>query len=213
MKAIYKYAFVGLLLTLYSCGPTIYLSPDFDQVSSKHKSIAILPFDVQITSHSLPKDMTAEKVKMEEEKTGYAIQGHSYTYFLKEMSKKKYSIRFQDIDKTNSLLKKAGLDYDQLKASSKEELCRILDVDVVLSGKATMDKPMSDGGAIAVGVLFGVWTSTNKVNTSLTIHEAKKGDLLWKYDWTAEGSVGSNSESLTKGLMKNASKKFPYQKK
>jgi hypothetical protein len=171
-----------------------------------------LPFSVQIDSKKLPKNVSSEMIRDEEKNTGYSIQNHSYTYFLKEKSKKKYSVDFQDIDKTNALLSKSGISYEQLKDYSKEELCRLLDVDAVISAKVKLEKPMSELGALAVGILFDVWTSTNKVHVSMTIHDKLNSDLLWKYDWEAEGSVGSSSEKLTKSLMKNVSKKFPYQK-
>lgn len=197
---------------LSSCGPTIYMAPNFESVKLKHRELAILPFDVLITAKKLPKGMTAEGIQEEQKNTGFSIQNHSYTYFLKEMSKNKYTVTFQDIDKTNALLSKAGISYEKLHEFSKEELCKTLGVDAVISGKVTMDKPMSEGGAVALGLLFGVWTSTNKVNVAMTIHDKTNSNLLWKYDWVAEGSIGSNSESLTKGLMKNVSKKFPYKR-
>lgn len=202
----------ALVFLMISCGPTIYMAPNFDRVKSKHETLAILPFNVNISTKSLPKNVSVETIREDEEKTGYSIQGHAYSYFLKEQSKNKYSVSFQDIDKTNSLLLKSGLDYNKIREYGKDELCKMLDVDAIISGNVSMDKPMSDGGAIAVGVLFGVWTTTNKVNVNMTIHDRDKGDLLWKYDWVAEGSVGSSSEQLTKGLMRNVSKKFPYQR-
>ncbi len=212
MKLNHIVLLATMILALSSCGPTIYMAPNFEKAKSKHKQLAILPFDVLITMKKLPKDMTAEMLKDQEKNTGFSIQSHSYTYFLKEMSKNNYTVTFQDIDKTNALLNKAGFSYDKLKEFSKEELCNTLGVDAVISGKVTMDKPMSDGGAVAVGLIFGVWTSTNKVDVSMTIHDKNNSDLLWKYDWVAEGSVGSSSEQLTKGLMKNVSKKFPYRR-
>lgn len=111
---------------------------------------------------------------------------------------------------TNALLKKAGLDYDDLSTMSKSELCNLLDVDCVISGKITMSKPMSDGAAIAIGLLVGAWGPTNETNVSMTIHEKTNASLLWKYDYVANGSVGSSSERLTNALMKNVSRRFPY---
>ncbi|HEX5625276.1 MAG TPA: hypothetical protein VFX48_04600 [Saprospiraceae bacterium] len=208
-QTIAAFLVLGLLA---GCGPTIYLAPDFDKVKSKHRTVAILPFEVNITAKKLPKDVTSEMMRDEEKSTGRSIQNHSYTYFLREMAKDKYTVKFQDIDKTNATLEGAGIQYADLKSRTKEELCTLLDVDAVISGKVTMDKPMSDAGAIAVGFIFGVWTSTNKVDVSMTIHNRKNSELLWKYDWLAEGGVGSSSEELTKNLMRNASKKFPYKK-
>jgi hypothetical protein len=55
---------------------------------------------------------------------------------------------------------------------------------------------MSDGAAIAVGLLAGAWGATNKVQTTINIHDGASGDLLWKYDYQASGSVGSSSTQL-----------------
>lgn len=79
----------------------------------------------------------------------------------------------------------------------------------MISGKATLSKPMSEGGAIAMTFLVGFGGATNKTSVTLVMHDTKSR-LLWKYDYEESGGIGSNSESLTKGLMKNASKKFPY---
>lgn len=213
MKPIRLFLIASVVLFLGACAPTIYVAPEFDKVKSKHDIVAILPFEVQISMKSLPKDVTPEMIREDEQKTGFSMQSHSYTYFLKEQGKNKYTVKFQDIDKTNSLLTKSGLGYNEIKSAGKDEICKILGVDAVISGKVSMDKPMSDGSAIAVGLLFGYWGSTNKVNVSTTIHEHAKGNLLWKYDWVAEGGVGSSSEQLSKSLVKNVSKNFPYKRK
>lgn len=196
-----------ILLLFASCGPTIYKADNFDSSISSTKSVAILPFNVSIDSKRLPKGTTIETLKESQLKTGYDIQSSSYSWFLKRQ--KDYTVTFQDVDKTNSLLKKANIDFENIPLQDKGELCKLLGVDAVITGKATMSKPMSEGAAVAVGVLVGAWGATNKTNTSLTIHDPA-GKLLWKYDYAASGSVGSSAENLTNALMRNASKKFPY---
>lgn len=203
-----KTTVVLFLLSIFSsCGPTIYKAANFDNSKATVKMLAILPFSVLIDGKRLPKGVTIETLKESEEKTGYDIQSNAYTWFLQRQ--KNYSVSFQDVDKTNALLKKANLSFDNIALQDKGELCKILGVDGIISGKATMSKPMSEGAAVAVGLLVGAWGSTNKTTTSLTIHD-KNDSLLWKYDYEASGSVGSSAENLTKALMKNASKKFPY---
>ena len=206
-KVLLLLPFLAILMT--SCGPTIYVAKDFEKQRKSHKTIAVLPFDVTISQKRLPKNVTREMVEEEEKSTGKNLQGHVYTYFLKNSDD--YTIKFQDVDKTNSMLSAAGIDYDALATKSKDELAKLLGVDVILSGKAEMAKPMSDGAAIAIGLLVGFWGSTNEVNAAVTIHDAKS-DLLWKYDHKYSGGVGSSSESLAKSLMKNVSRKFPYQR-
>jgi hypothetical protein len=80
----------------------------------------------------------------------------------------------------------------------------------VIQDNVRMEKPMSDGAAVAVGLLVGAWGATNKVETTLNIHDGQSGTLLWKYDYDASGSVGSSPDKLVDALMRNASKKFPY---
>jgi hypothetical protein len=72
---------------------------------------------------------------------------------------------------------------------------------------------MSDDAALALGLIVGVWGSTNDVQTTISINEGKNGDIVWKYDYNATGSVGSNTDRLVNALMRNASKKFPYNDK
>jgi len=204
-------AFFSLLM-LNGCGPQIYMAPSFNKAKSMHKQVAVIPFDVIIESRKLPKGVTAEMMRDQQKDIGYAIQNDVYSFFLREQSKGRYTIEFQDVDKTNALISKAGLDYEALRTKSKEELAQLLGVDAVVSGKVTMSRPMSEGAAIAVGLLAGYWGNTNRVNATLTVHDSDEGKLLWKYDYAASGSIGSNSKSLSSALMRNASKKFPYRK-
>ena len=200
-----------LLMTLVACGPKIYKATDFNDVASTHKTVAILPADV---SNKLrpneAKKISPEDLQKNVESTGYAIQDKMYSWFLRRNAKEQFTVRFQDVSKTNTTLKNADISYEDLALKSKEELAALLNVDAVISTSVRMDKPMSEGAAIAVGVLFGAWGSTNNAVTSINIHEAKQGDLIWKYDYQAQGSVGSSPENLVNALMRNASKKFPY---
>lgn len=202
-------AIAYLLIFLSACAPTIYKATNFDNSRTTVKTLALIPFNVSIDSKRLPKGTNIETLKEYQEKTGYAIQNSAYSWFLKRQ--KDYSISFQDIDRTNALLKSADISFDNIALKDKGELCKLLGVDGIISGKATMSRPMSEGAAITLGVLFGVWGPTNKTTTTLTIHDAS-GVLLWKYDYTASGSLGSSVENLTKALMRNASKRFPYKR-
>ncbi|MBC5994297.1 hypothetical protein [Pontibacter cellulosilyticus] len=209
--------FALLCITMASCGPEIYQAASFKEVKNNHKVVAVMPFEVTIESRKLPKGVTMEMIQDQQRDYGYGIQSDVYGYFLKEMSKNKYTVNFQDVSKTNAILNSYGITYDELRSKSKDEICQLLGVDAVVSGKTSMYKPMSDGAAIAVGIVTsamgaGVWGRTNTVNTTITIHEATAGDLMWKYDYQASGSIGSSRQSLTNALMRNSSKKFPYKR-
>jgi curli biogenesis system outer membrane secretion channel CsgG len=197
------------MITITSCGPTIYKSDNFETTQAKIKTLAIIPFSTSIDSKRLPKDITLETLKQSEEKTGYDVQNSVYTYFLQR--NKDYSIEFQDVDRTNAILRKNNLTYSDIALKDRAELCQLLGVDGVVTGKISMSKPMSEGAAVAVGLLVGAWGATNKTDVTISVHD-KDAKLQWKYDYQASGSVGSSSENLAKSLMKNASKKFPYKR-
>lgn len=209
MNKIKTLPYLFLLVIFAGCGPTIYKAANFDDSKSIVKTIAILPFNVSIDSKRLPKGTTIETLKESMQKSGYDIQSSAYSWLLQRQND--YSVTFQDIDRTNAILKKANITYENISLQDKAELCKMLGVNAILSGKATMSKPMSEGGAIVMAVFVGAFGSTNNTTTALTIHDGA-GALLWKYDYQATGSVGSSAESLTTKLMKNASKKFPYKK-
>jgi len=196
-----------IVIVLNSCGPTIYKSSNFESSRSTIKVIAILPFLISIDSKRLPKGTTMATLKESEEKTGYDMQNSAYTWFLQRQNQ--YTVTFQDADKTNALLKKANIIYENITLQDKGELCRLLGVDGIISGKATLSKPMSEGAAVTMIILVGWGGATNKTMTSLSIHDTKS-NLLWKYDYEANGGIGSSPGNLTKALMKNASRKFPY---
>lgn len=195
---------------LTSCGPTIYLSEDFSLVSKSHKRVAILPLDVSVEMKKLPEDMTMEQLDEANVETGYTMQNNIYTELLRKS--KDYRVKFQDVDKTNSIFDKNNMSIYDINLEDKAKICELLEVDALISGNMRMSKPMSGAGAATLGVLFGAWGSTNKVFVTMNIHEGKDADLLWKYDYEASGSVGSDPESLSKSLMRNVAKKFPYKK-
>lgn len=199
---------------LFSCGPTIYKAAEFETALAKHKTVAIMPGEVSTKLRpNEAKKLSAEQLDDINMKTGYEIQDKMYSWFLRRSGDFNYTVKFQDITKTNSLLKQAGIEYKDLATKDRVELSKILGVDAVLQNRTSMDKPMSDGAAVALGLIVGVWGATNNVQTTINIHDGSTGTLLWKYDYNAQGSVGSSTERLVNALMRNASKKFPYSAK
>lgn len=203
--------FVLLSFVFTSCGPKIYKSDEFSSVAATHKNVAIIPAIVSIQLRpNQAKKITLDDIKKSEQSTGYSVQEKMYGWFLRRDDKMNYTVKFQDVSKTNSILKKENIQYEDLRNMSKKELADLLGVDAVISTNIDMEKPMSEGAAVAVGVLVGVWGSTNKANITINIHEHNAGNLIWKYDYQASGSVFSSTDQLVNTLMRNASRKFPY---
>lgn len=206
--------FITICFCIAGCGPKIYTSSNFSAALARHKTVAILPAEVTIQLRpNEAKRLTAEQLADISNKTAYDIQDKMYGWFLRRGDKFHYTVTFQDINKTNARLKDAGIMYEDLKSKDRAELAKALGVDAVMQAKTVSEKPMSEGAAVAVGALFGVWGNTNSVQTAINIHDGKSGDLLWKYDYQASGSIGSSTTRLVDALMRNATKKFPYSAK
>ena len=200
---------VALLLSQGCAAPSIYQSPDFKDVSLQHKQIAILPFTVNIEAKKLPEGTTPEMLVKMEKDEGYQLQQQIYSRFLERQAKGEYTIEFQDIEQTNATLSKEGITYDNLIQHTKDEIAKILKADAVLSGVVHRAQPMSTGAAIVTTILFGIG-ETNRVDITVSIHDGSNSKLLWKYDYTASGNIGSSAEGLAKSLMESVSKYFPY---
>lgn len=209
MKPILFAALATLLLI--SCGPQIYKSTELNGALAKHKTVAILPTEVTIQLRpNQAKSMTPEQMEDMRTKMAYDIQEKMQGWFLRRGEKFNYTVSFQDVIKTNSMLKEAGISYADLGTTDRAKIAKVLGVDAVMQDRLNAEKPMSEGAAVAVGLLVGAWGNTNKVATTINIHDGASGNLLWKYDYQASGSVGSSTTRLVDALMRNATKKFPY---
>ncbi|MDQ8204143.1 hypothetical protein [Pelagicoccus sp. SDUM812003] len=209
MKYLRNFLIVFPLLALLAGCATIYETTDFDYYQASHETVAILPFTVTITLKKLPEGMTEADVRAQEQDEAFLFQKQLYTRFMKEYGKGKYTVGFQDAEDTNILLKRAGIEYSDLRDYTKAEIASILGVDSVISGTISRSKPMSTGAAVFSAVLIG-YSATNDVNINMNVHEGRDGKLLWSYDHQVTGGLGSSAEGMAKALMTGIAKKFPY---
>jgi hypothetical protein len=69
---------------------------------------------------------------------------------------------------------------------------------------------MSEGAAIATMVLVGFAATTNEVKVNMSIKDCSDNTMFWNYDYQYSGSVNTTVSALVDGLMRNASRKIPY---
>ena len=201
-----------LLAVLCSaCGPSIYLANDFRTYVPRHKTLAILPSSVTIGLRpNQARNISPEQLRQLQISTSLDYQSRIYAWLLRHNQRKPYTVAFQDVATTNSLLRQANLSDDDMRTHSPQELAQLLGVDAVMSSSILTTKPMSVGAAVAVGVLVGVWGATNQVDITVNIHEGESSKLLWKYNYIAAGTITSSTEQIINQLMRNAARKFPY---
>ena len=141
---------------------------------------------------------------------GKSVQSAMQTYFLSKREDKGFAVTFQDVAKTNAILLKNNITNSNIESYTSQELAKMLEVDGVISGSISTDKPMSDGASIALGLVVGFYGATNSGKCTININDGKTGDLLWKYEKTLARSLGSDINTIIDAMMRKSSRKFPY---
>jgi len=207
----------ALVLSLAVVSPAMgaaqqYLNPDFANIAKNHKTIAVLPFKVTIDTNRLPKGTTMEMVQGSQKEEALEFQKQLYSRFLQRAQDGEYTVGFQDVDQTNALLLKAGMQPDSLLGHTKDEIAKVLGVDALVSGTVHQAQPTSTGAAIAQTLLIGFSGSTQRVDINMAVHNGADGALFWSYDHTDKGGLANSIEAMTKSLLKKVAGNFPYRK-
>jgi uncharacterized lipoprotein YmbA len=214
-----------LTLTLIACGTNkaIYQSPDLDQKTARHKTVAILPVHMVQTGHK-PKEVSEADVKAANEKWGYVFQESLQSFILKQTQKNKDGqlVSFQATQKTNAILKEQNLTIENLYGRQPEELARLLGVDAVIMTNMNHNRNFSDGmayGLVAARTIVNVVSRTavvtpgmdaSDVNINCSLYDAKDSKLLWKTYRDGGTDLPANVDGLIEHYSNWIAKKLPY---
>ena len=194
----------------YENAKQVYESPNLKSSIAAHKTVAILPFASKISFRKQPENFNPEAHAQKENAMGAAIQSSMYTFLLRKS--KNYSVEFQDVEKTNILLKRAGL-LDKLNEVTKDEVAKALGVDAVISGKYETEQTRSEAGAIVTTVLFGgLGSKTGSGSLTMVINDGETGNMLWRFYKAMNDDVFSSSDDVIDRMMRKVSRNFPYSK-
>lgn len=199
-----------LLLTGMAFGQkNIYLSNRFDQLSTDHQVLAILPF---FTHLDLGEQVPARELRRLEQKEGYAVQDALETYFGRGRKKKKFTVSFQNSEDTNALLAKNDISFENVDRFTIRELADILKVDGIISGNLDMNILLSDGVPADFSFLDYLLGDADYGRIGIKISDGRTGKLLWKYEQEITRKSGKNTDEMIDKMMKKAARKFPYDK-
>ena len=205
--------FISLVPLIASCA-TVYTDPDFPVYQDQHNTVAILPFDVTINPERRWRVSQSQIDQMASEQAE-SFQRALYTQYLQGHQRGRYTVEFQDISETNTLLtRRSGTGTKQalLASLTKSEICDALKVDAVISGEMVLTKPMGTLESIASWHFLKIPGKTNEVHVNTSIHEGANGKLIWNYEFAQQGSHWSSVESIAKQLIRGTARSFPYRK-
>lgn len=205
-----KRGILVLFLMTFVCAnaqKNIYESAKFDDLSSEHEVLAIIPF---LTNLDLRDEISKEELKALEEKEGYAVQNALETYFSRRKRKKKFSVEFQNIKNTNALLAQNGVDYRNIDVYTTKQLSALLGVDGIISGTIDLNVLLSKGIPTEFSFMDYFSGDANYGRIGVKISDGTTGKLLWKYEKEINKKSGRNTNDLIDRMMKLAARKFPY---
>jgi hypothetical protein len=186
----------------------VFSSPKLKAEIPTHKTVAILPFSATISYKRLPKNFNEEANNADQKSMAANLQQGMYTYLLRKSGE--YSVTFQDIERTNALLKQKGL-YDKLNEITQDSICKALGVDAVVKCAYSYERTGSEGGAIVKGVLLGSsFAKTGSGSLTMQIYNGKDGDLLWRFYKEMNEDVTSSANEVMERMMRKVARNFPY---
>jgi len=210
MKKLLLIGLVFIYSASFSQGAKqIFESPNLKSVVYNAKKVAILPFNVSISYKKMPKGMSLDQIKDNEKAESIQMQQGMYTYLLRKLDN--YSVSFQEVDRTNSLLKKNGV-FDNLDDVLSDSLCKILGVDAIIKSSWTYAKTGSEAGAIASALLLGVSKGTGSGQLVMQINSAKDGEMVWRMSKEMTESAFSSANALMEQMMRKVGRVFPFEK-
>lgn len=212
MLIMNKTLLIFLFISTYSISQTkLYVHPDGDTYAKNTQTIALLPLNVQVKLRPKQlKDFTSEQIEEMEKNESLDIQKGMHTWFLTRKKRGEFSKSIQTPQRTNALLKKAGIDIHTTSDYLPSELGKILGVDCVVMGSFETSKPMSDAASIAMGALFGAFGSTSSAVCNIDFYDTRDDELVVNYLKKIKGSLGSDSQDLINILMRKVTRRIPY---
>jgi hypothetical protein len=186
-----------------------YKSSSLPLLVNNAKTIAILPFKATVTYKRMPKGITVENLQEEEKKLSTSMQEGMLTYLLRKS--KNYTVEFQDVDRTNALLKKAGI-YNDIDAVLPDSVCKILGVDGIIKSTWAYEKTGSEAGAIVMALAIGVNKGVGSGALTLKLFGASDGELAWRFYKEMNESAFSSASELMERMMRKVGRNFPFEK-
>ena len=188
----------------------IFEYPNLKSLISTAKKVAILPFNVSISYEKMPKGMSLDQIKDNEKAESIQMQQAMYTYLV--LKSDNYSVSFQEVDRTNYLLKKSGV-FENLDNILSDSLCRILGVDAIIKSNWAYANTGSEAATIASMVLVHVPIMVRGSGRFvMQINSAKDGETVWRMSKEMTESAFSSANALMEQMMRKVGRVFPFEK-
>ena len=184
----------------------MFTASNYTSKKFHYKKLAILPFEIHTSVKNLPEGVTISMLEKAERRKSIVMQRDLFRYITRELAKSSRKVKFQNINDTNNIFKKKGMDPQMIFNTPKKELAKILKVDAVIFGSVYQYKNKLNLDKEEKVTFSGM---NNKISTVLYAYEKKRGRIQWKYDGSQSGFPSEYGPDVVKGLLRKAARNFP----
>jgi hypothetical protein len=182
---------------------------DTGSLNDKVKKIAILPFKAYVTlSESLMDKLTREEFDMLMLEEGRTVQGAMFKYLDRRDERRDMEIEVKPVDEVNEILDKNEITADIIHKIDPHALCELLGVDVIVYGRFTSNKIMSNGEAIAIGLLVGYLPNNNAGTCKIVVTDVA-ANKQWIYETPVSSTFGNDIDTIINRIMRKAARQLP----
>ena len=223
-----NFTILTILLSVFvSCSPNRHLTADYDKFARKHSLIAVLPYDIQMRGRKVA-EMEPEEVDRLREVEAKLFQQSLYSEVLERSGRGKRDIKIsvQDINKTNRLLKSAGISLLDIAEYSPKELGEALGVDAIISTRLIKEMFLSREEALLVDVATTTilnrtpidvpifnrskLTRSSEVDIYCTIVDTDAESAIWIFNTECDLQWEQDPDDVIESINVRISRNFPY---
>jgi hypothetical protein len=228
MKTFLHLFLIVIVISFSACaGHKYYTANNFEQQTSKHKIIAILPAEMIFTG-TQPKNVSPEDITAIEEAESLAFQNSLYNSVLRHANTRKYftSVTVQDISTTLNRLEEHKISVRQSWKEDDKKLAEVLGVDAVVRMRIQKKRYMSDLASMGIDmgrqILWQTGAATrlplpyvsNKTNDIIASCNVISNNItLWNDNYRKGADYNSPAEEVINNITDNFGKNFPYKKR
>lgn len=218
-----------IFLCCISCSRRAYVASNFDEKTSGHKVVAVLPSEMIMTGKQ-PAQLSKEDIDKIEEEESTQFQMALYNSILNHANTGKYitTINFQDANTTLRLLKENNISVRDSWAKNDQELSKLLGVDGLVRMQVRKQRYMSDQASYAINAGRNILNNTgimSKLPIPVPAQVDKTNDIyascnlvsdgigLWNDNYKATANWNNKPNEIIERITDEFGSNFPYKQK
>lgn len=178
-----KQLFVFLLTLLFLTACNVSVAPTYHAELKRHRSIAIMPFVVDLYAIGNNKLISSHYLENKEKSLSRVFQQQAYNYFVqRKIRNGQVNVVIQNVQETNKKLAELGITYKQIRLFNEKELARYLGVDSFIYGSIEMrNNPVSSQPVRLVTFSSLSLNQDMLADIDLKLASSVSGSIIWQY--------------------------------